>query len=202
MAARQAASRLLLRGFGRTVLDCESTSTWNWQQHPGSLGGLLAAAASSAAPRGAAAAAAHPQQQQQQQQQHHAFATRAAAAPPPPPPPAKRLGLARVRHVVAVASGKGGVGKSTVAANLAVALAARLGLKVGLADADVHGPSVPTMMGVEGEPLATPGACACVCVRRQGGRGKRQGGGHRAGRRRRLPNFVVSAHAHSCTPTH
>ena len=52
-----------------------------------------------------------------------------------------------VRHVVAVASGKGGVGKSTVASNLAVSLARR-GWRVGLLDADLHGPSLPRMMGV------------------------------------------------------
>ncbi len=56
-----------------------------------------------------------------------------------------------VRRVVAVASGKGGVGKSTVAVNLAVALA-RGGLKVGLMDADIYGPSVPRMLGLAGEP--------------------------------------------------
>ncbi len=56
-----------------------------------------------------------------------------------------------VKRVVAVASGKGGVGKSTVAVNLAVALA-RGGLKVGLMDADIYGPSVPRMLGLTGEP--------------------------------------------------
>ena len=57
-----------------------------------------------------------------------------------------------VEHVVAVASGKGGVGKSTVAANLAVTLS-RQGNKVGLLDADIYGPSVPMMFGVSGRPM-------------------------------------------------
>ena len=57
--------------------------------------------------------------------------------------------LAQVKHIIGIASGKGGVGKSTVAVNLAVALA-RLGYKVGLADADVYGPSVPKMTASEG----------------------------------------------------
>jgi ATP-binding protein involved in chromosome partitioning len=55
-----------------------------------------------------------------------------------------------VSHVIAVAAGKGGVGKSTVAVNLAVALA-RDGARVGLLDADIYGPSVPLMMGVKGQ---------------------------------------------------
>ncbi len=58
--------------------------------------------------------------------------------------------LTNVRHIIGVASGKGGVGKSTVAVNLACALA-RLGYKVGLADADVYGPSVPVMTATEGQ---------------------------------------------------
>ena len=68
-------------------------------------------------------------------------------ASPPAAPPASPSGVSSVRHIVAVASGKGGVGKSTVSANLAVALAAR-GLRVGLMDADIYGPSVPLMFGV------------------------------------------------------
>ena len=58
--------------------------------------------------------------------------------------------LENVKHIIGVASGKGGVGKSTVAVNLAIALA-RAGYKVGLADADVYGPSVPKMTGTEND---------------------------------------------------
>src|SRR2546423_11163962 len=76
---------------------------------------------------------------------------------PPGPAPQQmpeRQPIAGVKNLVAVASGKGGVGKTTVAVNLALALS-KLGHKVGLLDADVYGPNVPIMLGTTQEPLAT-----------------------------------------------
>ena len=76
----------------------------------------------------------------------------------PTPDPAKFGGqpLEGVNAIIAIASGKGGVGKSTTAVNIALAMAAS-GHKVGLLDADIYGPSMPRMLGISGQPASTDG---------------------------------------------
>jgi len=83
-------------------------------------------------------------------------AQRPAPGAGPGGPTPKAAGVPGVKQIIAVASGKGGVGKSTTTANLAVALAT-LGLKVGVLDADIYGPSVPKIFGITGKPRLVSG---------------------------------------------
>jgi ATP-binding protein involved in chromosome partitioning len=80
----------------------------------------------------------------------------APATPPAAPQPRVKPEIPGIKHIIAVASGKGGVGKSTTAVNLALGLLAQ-GLKVGILDADIYGPSMPRLLGLKGQPKTTDG---------------------------------------------
>ena len=120
-----------------------------------------------AAPSGSAKPAA-PSGNGHQHPREHARVTEARArgaagdgARPAPPqaaaaPVRQTQGVPGVKHIVAVASGKGGVGKSTVAVNLALGFQA-IGLKAGIMDADIYGPSQPRLLGITGKPEQSSG---------------------------------------------
>ncbi|HXF10649.1 MAG TPA: Mrp/NBP35 family ATP-binding protein [Desulfuromonadaceae bacterium] len=86
---------------------------------------------------------------------HVAVQQPAAGQGAPPSPFSNQARVPGVKHVIAIASGKGGVGKSTCSANLACALK-HLGARVGLLDCDIYGPSIPLMMGVHEKPTVSP----------------------------------------------
>ncbi len=125
------------------------------------LPGVTSATAILTAHRGAAPAArgaapAHDHGHGHSHDHGHEHGKPAAAAQRPPLPGQPKAALPGIRSIIAVASGKGGVGKSTTATNLALALQAQ-GLKVGMLDADIYGPSQPRLMGLTGRPQSPDG---------------------------------------------
>lgn len=86
---------------------------------------------------------------------------------PLPPSPSTPIAIKGVKNVIIVASGKGGVGKSTVSVNLASALAAQ-GCAIGLVDADIYGPSLPVMLGIDQQPELSKGSNKMLPIKKHG----------------------------------
>ena len=114
---------------------------------------------------GTSAPIPRPPQRLESERVQQARATASATSSPARPgspatttaaPTGRTLAVSGVRHLIAVASGKGGVGKSTTAVNLALGLSA-LGLEVGILDADIYGPSQPRLLGLTGKPEVVEG---------------------------------------------
>ncbi len=105
------------------------------------------------------AASAQQQQPSGGQQAQAAAGSQQGQTVPPGERTARGIELPDVRERIAVFSGKGGVGKSTVSLNIAVALAQQ-GLEIGLFDADVHGPNLPSLLGIRGQPMLEDGLIA------------------------------------------
>jgi ATP-binding protein involved in chromosome partitioning len=122
------------------------------REMPGMSGAFAALTADKKA-GGSAPQPARPQPEPAPRPQGHAHAHPARPAGNAPAP---KPGIPGVRHIIAVASGKGGVGKSTTAVNIALALQA-LGLKAAILDADIYGPSVPRLLHISGRPQQIDG---------------------------------------------
>ncbi len=111
---------------------------------------------SAAAPRPAAAAHSHGNGHGHDHAHDHGHAPAAPARPRPTLHETPAPGIPGVGAIIAVASGKGGVGKSTTAVNIALGLR-DLGMKVGMLDADIYGPSIPKLLGIKGKPESAGG---------------------------------------------